>query len=359
MTEELKKFEKTIKKKHSIAWSPKYQEEFRTGLSSAAFKSIGIQTFEKFSWDLVYQDENTLEGMRRRDLWQWGQKITIKYSYGKVTVLSESLGNEFWDMGRNSKRVKLFIYAFKLAEGELDRAAIAELEKQVEIAENWDDYEIPDMLPKPRTQKKPKLWIPVFGGIVSALLIGFLVAFISLKGIYLIGLIEIGVGFLFGYVLKYFIKLGNYTGYTYLNYLIIAMVLVTYVANQYFQYRIILYQNNLDSFGFFDFLKYRLSAGLTIKSLNTGWIGLILSWIFQLGFTYFITTLRVILSLTKYQLERIPPEVRDFAYYHFVKDKTEKQVREELSKMGWNNSQNQDEVFESIGAIDTSIELSR
>ena len=58
-------------------------------------------------------------------------------------------------------------------------------------------------------------------------------------------------------------------------------------------------------------------------------------------------------------MERIPPEVVDFAYYHFVKEKTEHQVRSELSKMGWTDTQDQDEVFESIGAIAGATELNR
>ncbi len=79
----------------------------------------------------------------------------------------------------------------------------------------------------------------------------------------------------------------------------------------------------MEPIGFIEFIKLRLDAGLTIKSLNTGWIGLLISWIFQLGFTYLIGMLRLISSLTNYQLERVPMPVVDFAFYHFVKEKTE------------------------------------
>ena len=197
------------------------------------------------------------------------------------------------------------------------------------------------------------------GGLFTALLLGYVVAFLSIKGIYIIGLFEVGVAFAIGFALKFLIKASNYTNYDILNYTLIGMVILVYVSNQYFQYQIILNENNYEPIGFLEFLKLRLEAGLTIKSLNTGWIGLVISWIFQLGFTYAIGMLRLASNLTSYQLERVPMEVVDFAFYHFVKDKTENQVRSELSKMGWTEEQDQNEVFESICAIQGATELNR
>lgn len=359
MTEELKKYQSTIKKKHSVAWTPKYEEEFRTNLNSIVFIPIVIKTFEKLGWDLVYQDENSAEAKRKRDLWQWGQKITVTFDYGKVKVKSVSLGNEFWDIGRNSKRVKLFIYAFQQTEKEFDEEALTELEKQTEKANNWDDYKIPESLPKPKNRREPKLWIPIAGGLLTALVLGYVVALLSLKGIYIIGLFEVGVAIAIGFSLKFLIKASNYTNYNILNYTLIGMIVIIYLSNQYFQYQIILNENNYEPIGFFEFIKLRFEAGLTIKSLNTGLTGLVISWIFQLGFTYLIGILRLASNVTAYQLERVPMDVVDFAIYHFVKEKTENQVRSELSKMGWTDEQDQKEVFESIGAIQGATELNR
>jgi hypothetical protein len=67
----------------------------------------------------------------------------------------------------------------------------------------------------------------------------------------------------------------------------------------------------------------------------------------------------VIRNLTKYQLDRVQPEVVDFAFYHFVKDKTEDQIRKELALKGWTETQNQDEVFEAIGALQTTQDVNR
>lgn len=359
MTEEHKKYEKTIKKKHSFGWTPKYEEETKTSLNKTVFVPIVIKTFEKLEWDIVFQYENTVEAKRKGEWNRWTEKISVTFEFGKIKVKSISLGNEMWDNGRNSKRVKTFIHAFKEIEKSFDREALKKLEKETEKENNWDDYVIPETLPQPKKRENPQFWIPIIGGIVSALLLGFIVAFLSVKGIYIIGLFEVGVAIAIGFILKYLIKYSNYTDYDKLNYILIVMVVITYVSNQYFQYQMILIENNYEPIGFIEFIKLRLEGGLTIKSLNTGWIGLVISWVFQLGFTYAIGMLRLVSNLTSYQLDRIPMEVVDFAVYHFVKEKTENQVRTELSKKGWTEKQDQDEVFESIGAFQSATELNR
>ncbi|GAA0872174.1 hypothetical protein GCM10009117_13210 [Gangjinia marincola] len=359
MTQELKDYESTIKKKHRVHWTPKFEDEFRTGLSKTVFIPIVVKTFEKLAWDLVFQDENSAEAKRKGSWNIWTEKISVTYEYGRVRVVSISLGNEMWDNGRNSKRVRLFKYAFQQTEKEFDKKALAELEDEVEKANNWDDYEIPKSLPRPKRQKNPQLWIPILGGIITALVLGFIIAFLSVLGVYIIFLFEIGVAIAMGFILKQFIKAGNYTFYDHLHYLLIGMILITYTSNQYFQYQLILNENNIQVFSFWELMKARFEAGLTLKSLNTGWIGLLISWVLQLVITYFVGVLRLSSGLISYSIERIPGEVVDFAYYHFVKDKTENQVREELAKMGWNKTQNQDEVFKSICALHGATEFRR
>ena len=361
MTEELRKFESTIKKKHSFSWTPKYVKEIRTGLNKTVIIPIVLKTFEKLDWDLVYQDEKNAEAKRKGEWNRWTEKITVSFDYGKLTIKSVSLGNEMWDNGRpwNKKIVKLFIHAFQNTEKEFDRETLVKLEKEVEKKNNWDDYEIPESLPQPKTRKEPQFWIAIVGGIITAFLLGFIVAFISIKGVYIIGLFEAGVALVIGFVLKQLVKISNYTFYESLHYLLIGMILITYISNQYFQYQIILNENNFQPFSFWEFMQARFEAGLTIKELNTGWIGLLISWVLQLVITYYIGVLRLTSSLISYLLERVPMEVMDFAYYHFVKEKTEDQVRDELSKMGWTEKQDQEEVFESIGAMQGATEMNR
>lgn len=362
MEDIFKNYEKTIKKKHSVNFTPKYKEEFRTSVNKTLFVAIAEKTVEKLGWDLVFKDENSVEAKRKEKslgVERWTEAITASYEYGNVVVKSESLGNEMWDVGRNSKRVKLFIYAYEETLKTFDRQSLNELEKEIEKKNNWDDYVIPESLPQPIKGKEPNILIPIVGGLIISLTLGFAIAFISVKGMYFIGLFEFLVATAIALTMKQLIKLSNFTDFNKLQYILAGMILLIYFSNQYFQYEIILNENNYDRIGFWEFLKLRFSQGLTIKNLNTGWIGLIISWILQLGLTRLFVYLKIISILTKYAIERVPVEVVDFAYYHFVKEKTEEEVRNELAKKGWTAKINQDEVFEAIGGFQSATELNR
>lgn len=359
MTEELKRYESTIKKKHSFGWNPNYEEEFNTDLNKTLFFPITKEVIEKLGWELVYEDESSIEVRKNAEGFHWGQKITISYQLGKIKINSTSIQAPFYDSGRNSKRVKLFVHAFKTLEKEYDKEALNELEEKVNRANNWDDYEIPDTLPKPKKQVEPKFWIPIIGGIVLSIILGFVVAFLTINFTYIIGLYEVAVGFLIGFGFKYLIKLSNYTNFDRLNYVLIGVVLIAYFLNQYFLYGMIMSENSIEPIGFLNFIQLRFQEGLTIKSMNTGWIGLVISWLFQIGFTYGVAHIQLASRLTQYQLDKVPMKVVNFAFYHFVKGKDEKEIRQELSKMGWSKEENQNDVFESIGAIRGMQELNR
>lgn len=362
MDEGLKTHEKNIDKKHSFGWTPKFEEEFRTSLNEKVFIPIAEKTIEKLNWDLVYKNDKSIEAKRKEStlgIEKWTEAISINYTHGNVSVKSESLGNEIWDNGRNSKRVKLFIHAFKETEKSFDRESLEKLEIEIDKKNNWDDYVIPESLPKPNESKKPNFTIPLIGGFLVSIVLAFILAKVSVSGIYIIGLFEFLVAMVIAFSLKHLIKISNFTEFKKLQQILIGTIILTYLLNQYFQYEIILSENNYERIGFFEFIKLRLEEGLTIKKLNTGWIGLIISWILQLVITYYVALLRLISDITSYQLERVPTEVVDFAFYNFVKEKTEDEVRNELFNKGWIEKQNQDEVFEAIGAINGATEINR
>lgn len=359
MTEELKKYESTINKKHSFGWNPNYEEEFKTDLNKTVFFPITKEVIEKLGWELVYEDESSIEVRKNAEGFHWGQKIKISYQLGKIKINSTSIQALFYDFGRNSKRVKLFVHAFKELEKKYDKEALTELEDKVNRANIWDDYEVPNTLPQPKKQAESKFWIPIIGGIALSILLGFIVAFLTIKFTYVIGIYEVAVGFLIGFGFKYLIKLSNYTNFDRLNYVLIGVVLIAYFLNQYFLYGLLKSESNIEPIGFLNFIQLRFQEGLTIKSMNTGWIGLVISWIFQIGFTYGIAYIQLASHLTQYQLEKVPMEVVNFAFYHFVKGKDENGVRQELSKMGWSKEEDQNDVFESIRAIQVMQELNR
>lgn len=363
MKENFKIYEKTIEKKHSISFiSPKYKEEFKTSLSQVVFVPIIEEVMKQLDWEIVYIDEKTAQANReKQDLFGVDKiiaKIVIEYNHGKILVKSESIGNEIWDNGKNSKNVKLFIHAFKEIEKTFDRASLQQLEEEQIKKNNWDDYEIPVSLPKPKTPKKVNFPIVIIGSFLVAIILGFLLAKIALN-FYVIILFEALIAVAISFLLTKLMKLSNFTEHKKIEYIIIGMIITIYCLNQYFQYEIILYENNLERIGFFEFLKLRLEAGLKLKSLNTGWIGLVISWILQLVITYYVALTLFASNLIKFQINRVPSEVIDFAFYHFIKEKNEKEVRQELAAKGWTNTQNQDEVMEAVAAIGDAREMSR
>lgn len=362
MTPELKNIEKQIKKTHKFAFTPKYKYEFHTQLSEKAFFAITNQAFEKLDWDIIYVDEHSIEAKKKAKslgLSQYTESILVTFNYGKVSVKSESLGNEFWDNGRNSKRVHLFVHVFQDIEKNYNREDLKELEKQQEAKENWDDYQVPTELPKPNVVRKPNIIYPIIFAIIASIILAFVIAKISLTGKYIIFLFEFLIGLALAFSLKIGIKLGNFTDLNKLRNILIGSIIIFFIGSQLFQYNIILAENNLERIGFFEFLKLRLQQGLTIKSLNTGTIGLVISWIFQLGLTFVFGYLNLTRFLISYVVQRIPTEVIDFAFYHFVKGKDEIQVRAELTSLGWSNEQNQNEVFEAIDGIQGNNEMNR
>ena len=362
MTPELKNIEKQIKKTHKFAFTPKYKSEFHTQLSEKAFFAISNQAFEKLEWDIIYVDEHSMEAKRKAKslgMSQYTESIIVSFNYGKVTVKSESLGNEFWDNGRNSKRVHLFIHVFQNVEKNYNREDLKELEKQQEAKENWDDYQVPTELPKPNIVRKPNIIYPIIFAIIASIILAFVIAKISLTGKYIIFLFEFLIGLALAFSLKIGIKFGNFTDFNKLRNILIGSIVIFFICNQIFQYNIILAESNFERIGFFEFLKLRLQQGLTIKSLNTGAIGLIISWILQIGLTFVFGYLNLTRFLISYVVKRIPNEVIDFAFYHFVKGKDEIQVRAELSSLGWSNEQNQNEVFEAIDGIQGNNEINR
>ncbi|WP_228463207.1 hypothetical protein [Chryseobacterium cheonjiense] len=275
MEENFKNYEKTITKKHRISFSPKYKEEFKTSVNEIIFIAVAEKAFEKLGWDIVYKDDFNIEAKRKEAGWmneRWTEIITATYTNGNISVKSESLGNEIWDAGKNSKRVKLFIYAYHEILKTFDQKALQELEEEAERKNNWDDYVIPDTLPKPVKTKTPTLAIPLYGGLFTSLVLGFAVAFLSVKGVYLIGLFEFLVATALVFAMKYFIKFSNYTDLKKLQYLLAGMIILVYASSQYFQYEIILHEKNLERIGFWRFLQIRFYGG-GLLSIRQIWAG--------------------------------------------------------------------------------------
>jgi len=353
MKSEYVNLESTIKRKYSFKYNPEFSESFKTEIKDNQIIPLAIEVFEKLEWPIVHTDKNSVEAKRKGDFNKLTEKITItKKASGRIEVYSKSIEGNFIDFGKNSKRTGLFIALFKKLEKEYQaNGKITELETAFEKLNNWEDYEIPTELPKPKQLSEPNLNLSIAGGLIIAIIIGLLLGFLTVKFIYIIGLYEIGIGIGLGYFLGQVLKKTNYIDFRYIQYIIGAMAIITFLTSQYFQYQLITSENNIQGLGFFEFMKIRLENGLIIKKSKTGWIGLVISWGVQLVISFFVAQAKVAGITMNYMIEKIPNTVIEYTIYLFEMDKSESEVRAELAQKGWNKKTDQDDVFEALGAI--------
>ncbi|EDM45094.1 hypothetical protein SCB49_03199 [unidentified eubacterium SCB49] len=343
----------TIKRKHSFKYKPEFTESFKTDLNDNQIIPLIIEVFKKLEWPIVFRDKKSVEAKCQGDFSNLVGKLTVtKTNSNRIEVNSKSLEGNFFDFGKNSKRTGLFIALFqKLATEYKESGKLTELESEFEKQNNWADYKIPSELPKPKEFGEPNLVFSIIGGSIIAILFGLLIAFLTVNFTYFIGVYEFGIGIGIGYLFGQVLKKTNYIEFRPTQIIIGGMMILMFLTNLFTQYQLIIAENNISELGFFEFIKFRIEGGLTIKDLNTGWIGLTLSWIFQIVFPFFLAQAKVAGITMNYMIEKIPEKVLEYTIYLFDIGKQESEVRAELSQKGWNEKSDQDEIFEALGAI--------
>ncbi len=353
MNLELENLQSTVKTKYSFKYKPEFSESFKTDLKDNQIIPLIIEVFEKLEWSIVFNDKKSVEAKRKNDWNKLTEKITItKKSSGRIEVHSKTIEGNFVDFGKNSKRTGLFIALFqKLATEYQESGKLTELETEYEKQNSWAEYEIPSELPSPKEFGKPNLNLSIIGGFVIAILFGLLIAFFTVNFTYFIVLYEVGIGLGVGYLFGQVLKKTNYIEFRPIQFIIGGMMVVMFFTNLFTQYQLIITENNISGLGFFEFMKLRFESGLTIKDLDTGWIGLSLSWVFQIVFPFFLAQAKVAGITMNYMIEKIPEKVLEYTVYLFEMDKSESEVRAELAQKGWNKKSDQDEVLEALGAV--------
>ncbi len=353
-------FEHSIKRKHSFGFIPKYSEEFTAKLKPRIFVAIAEKAFKALGWEVVYQDDNKIEAIRTNSYEKRTHKIIATVDIlGNVEVKSKSLENNLWDMGNNSKRVKLFIFAFSEILKEYTEDQLIELENELKVKDNWDDYVIPESLPTPPKYRKPLIIIPIAGALIVSFIIGSVIAFLTVEWQYVIGLFEVISGVVLGYSLKICMKVGNFVDLRKIKFVLAGAVVFLFAIEQLYVYKLTLSINNYDHMDFWTFMSLRLKKGMMLKGMNVGSIGFLISWIIQIVLTYIFAYLRFSYAAIKIVMDRVPVEVVDFVMYHFIKGKTELGVRKELSKMGWKTDLEQEMVFNAIEGIQGAKMINR
>ncbi len=356
-----KDFEKTIKKNVSFRFTPKYSENLELpGVNPRLIIEVVQKVVEALDWEVIYMDDSSLEANTTKSKWSANYAVTISLNHvGRMEVKSVSTGNEMIDFGANSKKVKLFIYAFQDIFGKYDQSALNELQKQVDKEDKMSDYVIPETLPQPVTLKTPNRLIVWIGGLLFSIAAAYLTALISYHGIYIIGIFEIVTAWLAAFCIKKLLKLSNFTDLKSYMQLVAVMTTIIFIGEQFFQYLIFIIDTGYTFMSFFDFMSEKIAAGINYKNLNMGPIGLIVSWGLEIFLLYIFLKILVLQKVVIYMATRVQPEVVDFAKYYFVQGKTEDEVKAELSKMGWNTDLHHQMVWDAFGGITGILQFRR
>ena len=264
-----------------------------------------------------------------------------------------------WDQGRNSKTVKLFIYVFKDLASQYDTAAQDALEEKMTKEKQWDDYEIPAHLPSPPDYRTPSVVFAVLFGIVTSVVISFIWAQATILGLYVLILFELLVGLGIGIALSKGLSKGNFTDFGKIQLLLGFMTLFSCFMYHFFQYFLSVIWEGIPGVSFMQFFYIRMEHGLSLKEMNLGAWGWFILWCVQPILLYLTGLFYLGRSLLTFMIDRVPPEVIDFAYYHFLKGRNESQVGAELAKMGWKTKASQTAVFEALGSVVESQEMNR
>ena len=141
METKLKEIEKQIKRTHHFAWSPKHIETIKTDLKPRLAIYLTEKIFEQLDWEIVYQSDSEAEAYYLDRFNFRREKVSVAVtSNGQLEVKSESTGNEMWDQGRNSKRVRLFLHAFQELAKQQDSDSLKAIAADIEREEKWEDY---------------------------------------------------------------------------------------------------------------------------------------------------------------------------------------------------------------------------
>jgi hypothetical protein len=346
-------FEKTIKRKVSFRFTPRFKETIEApGIPARLLIEIAEKTIQALDWELTYKDDETLEARQQKEKWGAVYAIKVKVNHlGRMEVKSESTGNEMIDFGANSKRVKLFVFAFNDILSSYNPNTLADLQKQVEREDKMEDYVIPASLPQPINYKTPDKKIMWIGLLLYSVIIALPVSFLSTQGLYIIGIFELGIGWLGGLVFLQLLKMSNYANSDKLMIMNIVMVAVIFISEQIYHYMFFINETGYTYLNFFEFMGEKIAAGIEYKDTHLGPIALIIAWVIEIGLMYLLLRLFSTLKLLKYIVERVPKEVIEYATYHFAQGKDENQVKAELSKMGWSTELQHQMVWEALGGI--------
>lgn len=360
---QLEKLKSSIKRKVIFKYKPEFSASFKTHIKESQMIPLCLEVCQLLEWDIVYQNDDTIEAKRPRQYGKDTEKVIIKASkHNKVYLKSKSLEQKCIDFGNNSKRVRLFIALFQRLEKEYQISGkLEELETTYSRRLNWEDYKVPETLPKPKDLKTPSIKTPLIVGSILAIIIGFSLS-ISITNLdqdhgNLIAIIALLFSAFFGYLFTKLLKYCNYTFFKRTNYMIGGFVFIIFSVHLLVEYVLLSTKQSID-FNFFEFIMYRVMGDIPLRNISQG-VFYILGVSLFLFLSYIIISHMVISGIIKHVINRVPEEVTEYIIYLFEQEKSEQEIRIKLAEKGWTKKIDQDYAFETIGEIVGLQELRR
>ena len=356
-----KSLEKSLPKVHKFGWTPSFEKSLQTSHNPEILSEIAAQTVEKLEWVLFFKDEEVLKAVRKNRFNTHTEEISIHIRNGEITVKSHSIGNEIWDNGRNSRRVQLFLHVFQELISSFSPSELKELEKEIIKDANWENYQIPEMLPTQPLPKGNKFWILVLGAIGLSLVIGFIFGFLVQNDLYIIPLFEILIGIGIGKTFIWIMKLIDEDRFDQVLLVLIGSTLLTYMVYLFTRYSISMMADGLtySDLSFLEYLELLLNYGLGIFPESLAWVEGILLWLIHIVFIGIIAYFTLSLSYNSFIIGRVPRDVWEYTLYLYAQQKSEEQIRSSLAEKGWDTRENQDKVFMAIQVIYASREATK
>ncbi|MCV9389088.1 hypothetical protein [Reichenbachiella ulvae] len=337
-----------------FGWTPRHEESINLNVPEGSFGAIVEEVANRLCWDLIQLDQNFALVKRRLDD-SWTEDIMVESKgNGLWKIKSSTIGSQMLDMGRNSKRAKLFAHVIEEVIQEKGEEGLKQLTEQHNRRVNMDDYVVPDSLPNPPEYSHPNAML-LFGYSIMTILLFSAIFGLITQFLYIIMLFESLVALGVAYVLYDGMKRSNYFDHNQATMILVTIGIV--IGSQYVQYLWILNKYNILDASFFDFIIARIDHGFHFRKINTGWVGWLVVYALQLLIIYFFGYFYLIKLILKYVSERVPVEVKEFAHYQVIKGKSEVGLEKELAKMGWSDPVHIQMVKDAIGAEYDAVEI--
>lgn len=315
----------------------------KTSLPRDIVMSSAERAVKILYWEIIISEKDCLRAIRSND-YKGTEEVTIIYCDGELTIECRLLESSL-EFQRKSKRINEFKLAFNEITQELVSSEKIEEELQyTKELERQTEYVVPESLSKPPVIKEQKWFYFIQGTLLLTSILGCLLAMFS-SFIYYIFLFDSAIGVAVAFVYAFLVKKSNVSNFKKIIISGFISILTIYFLSQLIRFLFIVNKHNIIDASIFDYFQEKFNAGIQIEDFDLGSIGLVVAWLVELATSLGSFYLYFSMKFTKIELEKIPSDVLDFVAYLIDEGKNDSEIRNELSRMGWTDIENQNSVL--------------